>query len=564
MKKKILGLCLGFIATCTNLVADDDFNYDYIIVGNGSAGAILARKLSDNHHKKVLVLTTGINHNDDPVTLLEPISHFAYSANLAFDPQFADTYVIQVLQPDDAQTVIYSEGTGWGGGANHNDMLGVRGTRRIYDLWAGFSGNSQWSYNEMLPLMLAMENYNPCQSVANLAERGVGGPISMTAASPVNTDPLGILLEAGTGVGFKSDYNDPAVPSTTGFFNLGVSPAQFFALQGATPCTFGTRSFSSLDFLTPSVVTPTGHGVGGRLLDIHSNCYVTRVILHGNKAEGVEFVFGKNGNKASKAYGKTIILCAGPINSPAILMRSGIGDPAILEPLGIEVVVPSTQVGKNLINQYGHIALANIATTGVAMETFTNATGLAAPFDYPNDDVRRLQWISLPANQAGTISAFFNLLTNPLSLGSLQIVSRNQFVQPSIDLNMFDDGPYTQNGTDANLMMASIKLLANAVGVGNMILPPPATFASDDDLFAYLTSRDGLGITYHIVGTTRMAQSIAEGVVDGNLNVFGVKNLMVADTGVLPETPDGNTCYAAYMVGMRAATILGSEVPPAL
>jgi choline dehydrogenase-like flavoprotein len=117
------------------------------------------------------------------------------------------------------------------------------------------------------------------------------------------------------------------------------------------------------------------------------------------------------------------------------------------------------------------------------------------------------------------------------------------------------------------MIVTAFKLANQAVvsAGGTMINPPPSFFATgmEQNLFTYIVSGDGLTIEDHIVGTTRMGTSSATAVVDGNLHVFGVKNLMIADIGVLPNSPNGNTCYSAYMVGLRACTILGVPVPPA-
>ena len=334
----------------------DHYKYDYIIVGNGSAGSILARKLSDDLKTKVLVVEAGINQDNDPAVLdFGQAAFFEDLWNITNDPYYAETYALEVIAP--LQTTVYSEGRGWGGSSKHNYFVAVRGTPPIWDSWASISGNPAWSYNNMLPLMIALENYTPCMTTANASQRGVGGPISITQLTAVDLGPLSAAIAAGMatgGVGTITDYNDPTLSSSTGLLYMGVSPLQGF-ITSPSPCVPGVRSFSSREFLTTDVVTPDGRGVGKRKLSIQSNCHVSRVIMDGTKAKGVEFVYGSKGNKVGKAYGKKIILCAGAINTPAILMRSGIGDPAILGPLGIDVKIANPNVGANLQNQYGSL-----------------------------------------------------------------------------------------------------------------------------------------------------------------------------------------------------------------
>jgi choline dehydrogenase len=291
----------------------------------------------------------------------------------------------------------------------------------------------------------------------------------------------------------------------------------------------------------------------------------------------VQYVVEKDGNlETHDVYGKEIILCAGAVNSPAILERSGIGDPAVLGPLGIDVLVNNPNVGNNMVNQYGTTVIVGVPTSQFANQCFWNlAQNNTKPafdpaYQYPDDNTRRVQIDQLQAGPSAGICQTFIL--EPQSVGSTHIVSRNPLVLSLIDLNMYSDGSYLTNGTDANKIVTAVNLIASGVGVGNMFQPPGSLFsnppgtdpASDAALFEFITSPDALQIEDHIIATTRMGTSINNGVVDGNLNVFGVQNLKIADIGVLPVVPNGNTGYAAYVVGLRAATILGAPVPPAL
>ncbi len=514
---------------------------DYIVVGNGTAGAVVARSLSDNHKNSVLCLEIGRNRTTDPaVTSPNPFDPL-YFNDLTIDARYAVTYPVALSY---GTFSIYSEGRMWGGSSAHNYVQAVRGTPSIYDSWASFSGNSIWLYNNLLPTMKAIETYTPNGTPINTNQRGTNGPLFITQTPPVTSDPLAIGLSLGTTTPFVNDYNNIAEGP------LGISANQEFVTPGPN----SQRSFSQTAYLqVGEIIDADGNGLHGRRLKVESAAFTNRVLFKGNKAIGVEYIknFGTVHEKIVKVYARRkVILSAGSVNTPAILQRSGVGDPNLLNSLGIEVVVNSPHVGKNLINQYG-------ATGTLVGVNASNSVGFinGAPF-FPNDGVRRLQIIPIffGPGVAGILG--FNL--HPASRGSIEIADSNPLINPNVDLNMYSDAA----GYDASVIIAFYKLLqsisANIPGSA-VVYPTPADYLSDASLLLAAQNAAHFTISYHMMGTTRMASSIADGVVDGRLHVFGTRHLMIADAGVASAIEDGNTAFSVFVIGNVAAQILASE-----
>lgn len=521
--------------------------WDYIIVGDGTAGAVLADQLSDNHRNRVLVLEWGVNRTEDPL-VLSPNVFNPDAWKLTYDPTYAATNDVPVLfdgfQP---QFFIYSDGRMWGGSSAHNGLFAVRGTPNLYDSWETVTGQSIWNYGNLLPFMKQMERYTPDGTVPNVNQRGLFGPLSITQSPPVNSDPFATATSTGTNAPFISDYNDPSLG------NIGISAHQQFITAGLG----SHRSFSANAYQTVgAVVSPEGSGLNGRKLKVKSNALVSRVLIKHKKAVGVEYWSGGDPSSVRKVYArKKVILCAGTIHSSAILERSGIGDQGKLRALGIDVVVHNPNVGEHLLNHYG-VGGAILGSTSAApfLTGFINAS----PY-MPNDNIRRLQLIGVNVPSAGIVS-LSAVLMDPKSRGSTHIVSKNPTINPMVDLNMFSDGPVTQVGSDAYVLVSFYKILETiAASYGSVVVAPPAAaYATDNTLLTYAKTLNtaSLIITYHLVGSARMASSMADGVVDGKLNVFGVKNLMVADCSIEPYIQDGNTAYGAFVIGLIAADIL--------
>jgi len=245
-------------------------------------------------------------------------------------------------------------------------------------------------------------------------------------------------------------------------------------------------------------------------------------------------------------------------------MMSGIGDRATLENLGIEVVVDNPHVGAHLENQYGAIV------TMAEMESVRHIPGgqIAAFIDerpyMPADEVRRMQLIGVDAEESKILAGF---ILKPKSRGSVTITSADPLIPAQVRMNMYSDGTVLDIGSDAYLTVSFFKIAqAIAAASGHQVIyPTPEQYeAGDEVLFMASLNPSSLIIAYHNVGTTRMGTSIQNGVVDGNLHVFGVKNLMIADIGVESTIVSGNTCYSAYVIALVAAQILGIPIPPIL
>lgn len=528
----------------------EDHFYDYIIVGNGTAGATLANKLTTNSKAKVLVIEAGANRSTDPV-----VNTASFDLNaITYDPRYAVTYTTPPFTSA-GQVFTYTEGRMWGGGSGHHYLNYVRGSPVIYDAWATASGNSQWAYNNLLPTLKNLETYTPNGTTPNPAERGTTGPIYSTQQASAASNPWAAAIQSAFGIPYVLDYNDSTQSS------VGVSARQLFVTPDNT-----TRSWAVPAFLTLGVVVDeNGNGLGGRRLKIISNSLVNNIIWNGNTAIGVEFIQAGDDQRSVKVYAKKqIILAAGAVNSPAILERSGVGDPAVLNALGIPVVLANTNVGANMKNHYGTIAYVEGSTPQVLI-AFTDM------YPYmPNDGTRRYQFFAQNVGNQVRIQGW-NL--NPQSTGNVHIVNRSALTQPKINFNFYSDGAYGDSGSDANLAISFFKLVADTATAMSATVtnPSPTQYSSDALLFAAAQGATAtpvsstepiLGnflnvvITNHMVGTTKMGTSTSNGVVDGNLNVMGVNRLKIIDIGVAPQIPDGNTCVSAYALGEKAYDII--------
>ena len=500
--------------------------YDYIIIGAGSAGCVLANRLSSDPHTSVLLLEAGTAHPEEDIyTPRKTLTLWKTSVDWAF--------CTEEQRGLEGRRIDWPRGKVLGGSSAINVMIYIRGNRRDFDNWSS-SGNRGWSYEEVLPYFLKSEH----QSRGASAYHGVGGPLWVTDLEAPH--PLSLLFcDAASELGFPPNRD----------FN---AEDQYGAGLLQVTIKEGRRHSTAAAFIEP--VSQRSN------LRIETNAEVHRIILEGRRATRIAYV--QDGRMAEAFAHREIVLCAGAVNSPKLLMLSGIGPSDTLRRLDIPAVVDLPGVGKNLQDHLA-VRVRYGTKTAVPVQDSSNV-GEACLFAYSasgqGDRAPELQFFFMPVLAADRAAQGIPggmqvtcTVARPLSRGHIRLRSSNPTDPPLIDphyLAELSDLSLTIEGVQVMRALANAKAFAD---VRETEVMPGAGVATKAELERFV--RQMAGTIWHPVGTCKMGTD-ASAVVDPELKVHGVEALRVADASIMPTITSGNTNAPTIMIGERAADLL--------
>jgi choline dehydrogenase len=525
----------------------NDLIYDYIVIGTGPAGATAAKILSDDRQNSVLVLEAGENNDADEAIRN---STFAPVLQNLFFPQYFWQGEGTPQEEVNNRTFRWTGGRTLGGGSSVNRQLYVRPTPAIFRRWENLLG-PLWSPEEATEGFKELERYNG--RTDNPKAHGYKGRLDVRQA-PVNPTVMArkLVLAIEQATGFKEilDYNNPDTP---------IGP---FTRNQYTQMPNGMRESSSTAFLSRDIVDSDGFGVNGRRLRLLTEATALEITFSERVATGVRFLLEGHCHIAHAR--KRIIVSAG-FKSPKLLMLSGIGPSDELRNAGIPVIFNNPNVGRHLAN---HTIIAAIFST--------NPNDPPIPPDDPNAHLIAGAFLPNPAPRTDPrlrevqLEPFFSNNTLVVGISPVQPKSRGRVTIQSDDPLKIElgDEEFLDNPADMQLLKNTFKIYIkniaaklSAIDPKYQLLSPTVDIINDD---ARLDSfiRQNLNLTFHEQSTLRMARSAAEGVVDFRGEVFGVRNLVVADNSIIPFIVDGNTSAPAYLIGLTIAKQLLEEDNP--
>jgi choline dehydrogenase len=523
--------------------------FDYIVVGAGSAGSVLANRLSADPKHRVLVLEAG--RESHPWSRI-PVGF----ARLIENPAANWLYSSEPDEGTGQRRIPVPRGKLLGGSSSINGMVFVRGQSQDYDTWAQL-GNRGWSYREVLPIFRDMESY---QGIADDEYRGRNGPLKVTESNETGPIYDALIKAAGqVGIAYTRDYN--------GAKQDGI---------GMTQATIrdGRRMSTARCYLDPARGRPN--------LTIQANALTECLLIEGKRCVGVRYRV--NGQQHEARAGREVVVSAGSINSPQLLELSGIGQPELLQGLGIEVRHALKGVGENLRDHYSprmkwtvpaslgmtyndkmrgvgtvwqalKYALSNKGLLGLPASPIRAYIRTRAGLDAPDAAIAWIPFLATMnyrmARDSG-ITAIMNILRSE-STGSIHVSSNAPNQPPAIRFNFMSAQLDREVTLEAMRITRRIMTAPAMRDIATDEITPGVSIQSDDELLDWIKSN--AETTYHPVGTCKMG-SDPMAVVDAELRVHGMEGLRVADASIMPTLTSGNTNAPSIMIGEKASRMM--------
>lgn len=528
--------------------------YDYVIIGAGSAGCVLANRLTEDGQAKVLLLEAGGKDNSILVRMPAGVGSLIGKAG-AYNWGFWTE-----AEPNlENRKLWWPRGKGWGGSSSINGMIYIRGHARDYDQWRQM-GLQGWSYRDVLPYFKRSESLEG----GGDAWHGGDGPLKVSKASSPN--PIyKVTVEAGRQAGH------PTTNDFNGFQQEGWGPYQLTVHDGQ-------RWSAARGYLRPALPRPN--------LTCVTGARTSRIIVENGRATGVEYIDIKSGKRHMVTAGKEVLLSAGAVQSPHILQLSGIGDPEELEKFGVPVVKALKGVGANLqdhldvtmswecpqpITAYS-LRKGALKTLAIGMNYAFFGKGLGRQqFLESGAFLKSRPDLDRPDLQIHTVLAimqdhgkvavpkdgftFHVCQLRPESRGRVGLRSADPLDDPAIFAN------YLATEEDRRALREGVKMMRH-VAAQSALAPyrgeelfPGKEIATDEQIDAWI--RAHAETIYHPVGTCKMGAAGDEmAVVDGELKVRGIEGLRVVDASVMPTLVGGNTNAPTIMIAEKAADMI--------
>ena len=530
-------------------------SFDYIIVGSGAAGSILANRLTEDPAVSVCLLEAGPSDWD-------PLLHMpAGYIKKVFDPKVTFPFTTEPTEQTGGRRVPVPQGRTLGGSTAINGLVYNRGQAEDFDAWAA-AGNPGWSYNEVLPFFKRTERRI---GEGDDSYRGRSGSLPITDIDWIH--PISEAFMAGAqelGIPRHPDYNG-ATQAGVGYFQRNIYR--------------GYRMSTARAFLKPARQRPN--------LTVLTQAHAKKIVFEGLRAVGVEYVRGGQGGALhAVAARREVLVCAGALNTPKLLQLSGVGPAALLDSLGVPVLRALPGVGSHLKDHFSIRVVAKVHGIATINELaraprlwgqiarwllkkpsilalspslvhffWQSRSGLARP---------DLQGVFSPASYregyVGMLDQYPGMTCGvwqhrPESMGYVHAKSTDPFEAPVIQPN------YLEHDNDRRVLLDGMRLARNLLktqaltqySLGESM--PGVQVEREDEMLDYIR-RYGVS-SYHLNGTARMGPSSdPNNVVDAQLRVHGLEGLRVIDASIMPNIVSANTCAATMMIAEKAATLI--------